>query len=73
MKSCNDDIELCVQKFKEYILSKSELMSSLHELKGKTMGCWCYPQKCHGDVLIELINKHCQTENDALCLDNVIN
>ena len=35
MKSCNNDRELCVQKFKEYILLKEELMNSLHELKGK--------------------------------------
>ena len=30
---------------------KSELLS----LKGKTLGCWCKPEKCHGDVLLELI------------------
>ena len=60
MKVCNDDRELCVQKFKDYIQSKKEFIDSLHELKGKNLGCWCYPQKCHGDVLIELINKHCK-------------
>ncbi len=21
------------------------------ELKGKTLGCWCSPQACHGDIL----------------------
>ena len=63
MKVCNDDRELCVQKFKDYIQSKKEFIDSLHELKGKNLGCWCYPQKCHGDVLIELINKHCRDEN----------
>ena len=26
------------------------------ELKGKVLGCWCHPQRCHGDVLVELAN-----------------
>jgi hypothetical protein len=33
-------------------------MNSLHELKGKTLGCWCKKKSsdaCHGDVLVELI------------------
>lgn len=30
------------------------LLSHLHELKGKVLGCWCKPLACHGDVLKEL-------------------
>ena len=26
----------------------------LAELHGKTLGCWCAPQRCHGEILIEL-------------------
>lgn len=29
----------------------------IKELKGKTLGCWCAPLPCHGDVLMELANK----------------
>ena len=33
------------------------LLKDLHELKGKTLGCWCNPkQSCHGDILVELVN-----------------
>lgn len=32
------------------------LLNDLHELKGKTLGCWCKPKSCHGDVLAELVN-----------------
>ena len=32
------------------------LLNDLHELKGKTLGCWCKPKACHGDVLVELVN-----------------
>lgn len=30
---------------------------NLHKLKGKTLVCWCAPQACHGDVLMELTEK----------------
>jgi hypothetical protein len=40
-----------IEKFEEYLLKNEELMKSLHELKGKTLGCWCKPKSCHGDIL----------------------
>ncbi len=27
------------------------------ELHGKTLGCWCSPEPCHGDVLMEWANE----------------
>jgi hypothetical protein len=30
-------------------------MALLPTLKGKTLGCWCKPEACHGDVLVEFI------------------
>jgi len=35
----------------------THLLRHLHELKGKTLGCWCKPKSCHGDVLVKLVNK----------------
>ncbi len=46
-----------ILKYKQYILSKPELLEDLHELKGKTLGCWCKPGPCHGDVLVELVRE----------------
>ncbi len=40
-----------IEKFEEYLLKNKDLMNSLHELKGKTLGCWCKPKSCHGDIL----------------------
>ena len=31
--------------------TKDEIMS----LKGKTLGCFCKPKSCHGDVLVALV------------------
>jgi len=34
------------------------LLADLHELKDKTLGCWCKPKRCHGDILVKLIEKY---------------
>jgi hypothetical protein len=26
-------------------------------LKGKVLGCFCKPKECHGDILVELVEK----------------
>lgn len=46
--------EEAIEKYKEWIRTQPDLLNSLHELKNKTLGCWCHPKPCHGDVLIEL-------------------
>lgn len=30
-----------------------ELVKELAELDGLTLGCWCAPRPCHGDVLLQ--------------------
>lgn len=35
----------------KYIWNNEELLSSLPELYGKRLGCYCKPKLCHGDVL----------------------
>lgn len=45
-----------IEKFEEYLLSNEDLMSSLNELKGKVLGCWCKPKSCHGDILLKYAN-----------------
>jgi hypothetical protein len=50
--------EEAVAAYREWITSGEgkHLLMDLHELKGQTLGCWCAPKACHGEVLIELIN-----------------
>lgn len=47
-----------VDKFQEYILygEGQHLLNDLHELQNKTLGCFCKPQACHGDILVELVD-----------------
>ena len=51
------DREEVVGKYKEWLLQNKELLGSLHELKGKVLGCFCKPNACHGDILVELVNE----------------
>ena len=46
-------IEL-LKLYEKYVRNNPFLMSSLHELKEKELGCWCTPSPCHGDILIKL-------------------
>lgn len=46
--------EEVIVKYEQYITSNQMLMRDLHELRGKTLGCWCKPSSCHGDVLVKL-------------------
>jgi len=54
-----DDV---IKKYRKYIENRLEndveLRRKLLEMKGKSLGCWCYPDACHGDVLLELIKKY---------------
>lgn len=50
--------EEAIQRYKEYITTGDgmHLLNDLHELKGKTLGCWCKPRSCHGDILAKLVD-----------------
>lgn len=28
------------------------------ELSGKVLGCWCKPKACHGDIIVEFLERH---------------
>jgi hypothetical protein len=52
--------EEVILKYKKYITEKLKnneaLQQELLSMKGKTLGCWCYPAMCHGNILLEFID-----------------
>lgn len=56
-------LEGCLERYKKYMASNKDLLDSLDDLNGKTLGCWCKPAQCHGDILVELFNERF-LEND---------
>jgi hypothetical protein len=47
--------EEVIKKYEDWIIHNDVLMQDLHELKGKKLGCYCKPLRCHGDILVKLI------------------
>jgi hypothetical protein len=43
-----------IEKYAAWVMQQPELMSTVHELLGKRLGCWCSPAACHGEVLLKL-------------------
>jgi hypothetical protein len=45
-----------IEKYRAWIVQQQDLKAALHELRGKTPACWCAPERCHADVLLEMAN-----------------
>jgi len=47
-----------IKKYRDYLNNNPDLITlAKDELKGKVLGCWCSPLACHGDILLEIVNK----------------
>ena len=53
-------LEDIMKTYENYVRNTPLLMESLHELKGKELGCWCKPKQCHGDILVKLYKEFCE-------------
>ncbi len=48
-----------IAQYRAWVCHQPELMARLPELRGRDLVCWCAPEPCHGDVLLELANSVC--------------
>lgn len=51
-----DRDQVC-DSFEVYFSRKISLHMRLNELRGKVLGCWCYPERCHGEHLIKQLEQ----------------
>lgn len=49
------DRDYVCDSFAIYLKRKPSLLDKLPTLEGKLLGCWCYPERCHGQELINAI------------------
>lgn len=60
--------EESVQKYREWFKEKirddPEFRGAVEDLQGDTLGCWCKPKKCHGDVILEYLRGQMDIEVD---------
>ena len=49
----------CLELYETWVREKinREGTDELKKLKNKVLGCWCHPEKCHGDILIKILNE----------------
>lgn len=51
----------CIELYRPYIinrlLTEPALLEAFRKLEGKRLGCFCKPQPCHGDVLVDLLKR----------------
>jgi hypothetical protein len=49
-----------VRRYREWFISKmqsdDEFRDSIEKLRGETLGCWCKPKECHGDVIVAYLD-----------------
>lgn len=53
-----------IEKYRDWAAHNHTICESLYEIKGKTLACYCKPQACHGDVLVEMIEELDQLDPD---------
>lgn len=46
-----------LESYRWYLQRKPSLMARLYTLKGRVLGCWCYPEPCHAGILEEYANE----------------
>ena len=59
----NGDRNQVLSLYREYFtkrLTNPKFRDMVLSLKDKVLGCYCVPLKCHGDIIIEYLNKNNQ-------------
>lgn len=55
------DRQRVIEKYRTWILEEIRCgrlkEEKVRALFGKTLGCWCAPKACHGDVLLEIAER----------------
>lgn len=57
----NINREEIILQYKIYLLKKirddKNFRKEFYKLKNKNLGCWCKPEKCHKNIIIEILNR----------------
>lgn len=53
------DREVVIKKFREYFCNRlrtdPKYVKDVLNLEGHSLGCYCYPEPCHGNVYVEFL------------------
>lgn len=53
--------EEVLEKYEKWLNEKlrddSKFRKKFFLLKGKNLGCWCHPERCHADIILSKLNQ----------------
>lgn len=49
-------VQLYKWDFYYKILAEQGFLEDVFELEGKVLACWCHPEFCHGDIIVDFIH-----------------
>lgn len=47
-----------IAKYAEWAPTQPHIMAALPQLAGKDLVCWCATLRCHGEVLLEMVQRY---------------
>lgn len=68
-KPTPEQVQDVLAKYEAHVRAKPKLMARLPELCNRSLGCFCAPKPCHGDVLIKLVREWQEKEGHVLAMD----
>ena len=51
------DRDEVIRLYRERLVGSPAMMRAVRELAGRDLVCWCSPEACHADVLVEFANR----------------
>jgi hypothetical protein len=55
--------EQVMEKYRDYITARPDLLALVPALRGHRLGCWCVPLACHAEILAELADASATTKS----------
>lgn len=62
-------LEESLTLYEDYIREKIKIEPEIYNielLRNKILGCWCKPNKCHGDILLKILKEKSELDNNEL-------
>ena len=64
MRRESERAEVC-DKYVEHLRARLDLIEQARALRGRVLGCWCAPRRCHGDTLAGIANGELRADDVA--------
>jgi hypothetical protein len=59
-EAVGDTREVVIEKYRKYLhqqlVQGNIKIQQLRDLHGKSLGCFCKPKACHGDIIVAAVN-----------------